>query len=329
MELSPEQHQLLLRLQAADGAAKLSALKTKLRVADRRELIDANLIEEGRAARSVMLTLTEKGRQVLAANPTGPPKPSRQTPLKPERRFPFPAHRVFMYRLAFARVGHPIEGLSKALPAKQRKLLVDEKWVECRLVRRKLECELTDAGWQWVEGHLADGIGGNPAGDALGDVLARLQIFLTANDLRLVDLLRANPIVIKGQSASESESSRPSELTAANGNSASASSAHSDPTGKIPPEKTAPGMLPQAIQAACRKLAHSNVSRHVKLADLRPALSEWNRSAVDSALTEMALAGQIKLVPMDDPREREPRDVAAAWFTPAGEARHLINLLDD
>src|SRR4051812_36110389 len=123
MEPNAAQHRLLRQIAQHTGPVRLNALKPATKREDRDALVAAKLVDPGKNGKSVTLALTDAGRRHLAEHPDPPGKvkpakaPKPPKPPKALPTFPFPDQRVFLLKLAFARPGEPVEGLSTALKA--------------------------------------------------------------------------------------------------------------------------------------------------------------------------------------------------------------------
>lgn len=84
--------------------------------------------------------------------------------------------------------------------------------------------------------------------------------------------------------------------------------------------------ISQRILDAYNRLSGGRGNVRVRLADLREALADVPRPALDDALLQLATSGQAALYRLDNPLEISPRDREAVLMTPAGDPRHLIYL---
>ncbi|MEW4568228.1 hypothetical protein AB1L88_10200 [Tautonia sp. JC769] len=92
------------------------------------------------------------------------------------------------------------------------------------------------------------------------------------------------------------------------------------------PRPIPPADLPQRILDAYHHLSDGRGNVRVRLADLREALADVPRPALDDALLHLATSGRAALYRLDNPLEITPRDREAVLMTPAGDPRHLIYL---
>jgi hypothetical protein len=91
----------------------------------------------------------------------------------------------------------------------------------------------------------------------------------------------------------------------------------------VPPIKAD---LPRQIEVAYLKLSGGRENVRVRLADLRDALPDVPRLALDASLIQMATAGRVSLYRLDNPLEIDHRDRDAVLRTPSGEERHIVYL---
>jgi hypothetical protein len=215
---------------------------------------------------------------------------------------PTPRQRLFLLQLLFAGGTAGMKDLKPEFTRADRTPLKAAKWVDERKVKRSLEFSLTDAGWGWVEAHLADTIevGRNTAAaaGALQQLLPRIASYLTATNVRLADVIRPK------------QASEPRDNMNAN----------------EPQPSTELADVHKAIEAACLRLGGGVDRQRLRLADVRNELGAWDRATQDKALLELATAG--RLYGMSDPQEIQPDDRDAELKTPSGEARHLVYWTD-
>ena len=72
------------------------------------------------------------------------------------------------------------------------------------------------------------------------------------------------------------------------------------------------------IEAACRQLNAGRPESRVRLADLRRTIGDIPRGTLDEALLQMAIAGSVRLYPLDNPMEIKAEDREAVLLTPSG-----------
>jgi hypothetical protein len=213
---------------------------------------------------------------------------------------PTPRQRLFLLQLLFAGGSAGMKDLKPEFTRADRTPLKAAKWIDERKVNRSLEFSLTDAGWGWVEAHLADPmeVGRNTAAaaGALQQLLPRIASYLTATNVRLSDVILATQ----------------------------ASTALDDMSDPKPSASTELAGLHKAIEAACLRLGGGVDRQRLRLTDVRNELGEWDHTTQNTAFLELATAGRLVLYGMSDPQEIQPEDRAAELKTPSGEARHLV-----
>ena len=294
-KITPKQHAFLVGLAGQSGPAPLSQFKS-MKPAERAPLIQQALVEEKREKRSLHVSITDAGREWIRNHPE-PPKPEKKSRVraKPAMGFPNWNQRLFLLRLAFSESDSRGEPISSLLKAAERTALVKERLVDERKEKRTSKFVLADAGWQWVEAHLADAVEvGGLANSVVSMAMFHIARFLKANDLRLADLVRARRSVPQAEVETDN---------------------HAAPDGDG---------IRDAIREACLRIGGGENVKRIRLARLRSELDRWGRRALDDALLDLSLAGDLVLYPLDDPREILPEDREAEFRTPSGEARHLV-----
>jgi predicted transcriptional regulator len=293
--LTFNQHRFLKQIADAGGEVPLSKLKPATKPVDRNPLVQLGLVVQSKQKRSVVVALTQHGREWLSLHPV-PTKQTKPKPVKPPRaEFPTDAQRVFLIKLAFMPQDSPATGLAGLLKPNPRAEL--EELVRSTKQGRSAAFELTDAGWNWVAEHYHEPILGGAAQSALTQVLGRVHAFLHANGMRLSDFLRAKPVAKTLEHPTPAEDShKPAQD------------------------------LPNAIRSACLELANGHTKRRVRLADLRAALPGWEREQVDQALLDLSLSDPVNIVLgfIDDPTDTRPEDREAQFTTPSGKVRNIL-----
>jgi hypothetical protein len=184
-----------------------------------------------------------------------------------------------------------------------REALLKKKLVNVEKIGRGLHLTLTDAGWAWSANNLLTGL--PPAQRALSDLLARLGEYLKRKSETLADFIGSKPV-----------NDRPPEPHPT-------TKAKKQVPSKKPKPPTAPAVR-KRIEAAYLKLTGGRKDETVRLALLRDALSDLDRSIVDAALARILKGDKkVSLMRHDDPHQLEQRDHDAA-FAPAGEPFHVI-----
>jgi hypothetical protein len=151
---------------------------------------------------------------------------------------------------------------------------------------------VTDRGWDWAEQHLAASLPDKTFAGAfvLQAWLTRLQIFLRARDIRLIEMFAEQPT-------------------------------------KSPVNHTAGRSLDYSelrarIRAAYHEVA-GDFDRRVLLRDLRPKLQDLGRRQIDAALMQMLRDEEASLMQLDYRPDVTDEDHAAALQI-GNEPRHII-----
>jgi len=283
---SPQQHEFLKQLLAAGGGAFAKELKQKLSPKTLSPLMEAKFIGEEMRGRSRFFVLTDSGRAWINEHPEYVPQTH---PFTTKQRF-------FLMQLVFIGGSAASSNVSPAMGPKDRRPLLNDKLLEvAKGPKRSQLFSLTDAGWKWAEEHLTEFIQvPGPAAAVLHKALVKIHDYLSANDLRLADLIRAKPRRDEHARAGHSPTEHP------------------------------PAEIEQAIAAACLRLGDGREGIRLRLADVRKQLSEFDRASQDGALLRLIKAGSLVLYGMDDPREIREEDREAQYNTPSGEPRHLV-----
>lgn len=92
---------------------------------------------------------------------------------------------------------------------------------------------------------------------------------------------------------------------------------------KKTPAKEEGGDLEGAILNAYLHVTRGERNKYVRLAEIRPLLSLFDRGRIDKALAKMQTDGKAVLYPIDDPYRIKPED-NAAQLKVAGERRDLL-----
>jgi hypothetical protein len=184
-----------------------------------------------------------------------------------------------------------------------RERLMKAGFIDVDRVKQAYRLTLTDAGWNHLAEHTTASItsGGRPnLVPVLSGFLAQLDRYLSANNLSLADFFRPQPQPIPATDSSVEPQRNGAPAT--------------------------PTDLPQRILDAYHRLSGGRGNVRVRLADLRDALADVPRPALDDALLQLATRGQAALYRLDNPLEISSRDREAVLMTPAGDPRHLIYL---
>ncbi|MDI1462982.1 hypothetical protein QEZ54_18555 [Catellatospora sp. KI3] len=187
-----------------------------------------------------------------------------------------------------------------SLTGEDSRALVEAKLATRRKVGRGLAHELTDEGWARCREELtAEYVKGTgPAVPALHALFGALDRYVKRSELSLPELFTASPAPV--------EAPKPEKAAAkprAGGK-------------KVDVE--------QRIRTAYAKLATAPQG-WVSLADLRAALADVDRGAVDQALMTMAVHRDVVLVPEENQKNMSAEDRAAAIHI-GGEDKHLLSI---
>lgn len=82
--------------------------------------------------------------------------------------------------------------------------------------------------------------------------------------------------------------------------------------------------LRQAIEKVCLDVAGGRENVRVRLADLRPQLSEFSREEVDEELRSLERTGRLSIWQLNDPMEITAADKEAALITAGGNQSHIV-----
>jgi len=202
---------------------------------------------------------------------------------------PDPRQTLYMLRLVFGPAEPKLKDLKPPLePAPLRKQLEALGLIRLEKRGRYQHVLLTDKGWQWTEAHLNARI--NPAGASAGrvlvDLLPRLQAFLARKGHALAELFS------DGSPTPPLRSQHPSTQA----------------------------------QAALLGLGHGQTQQRLTLAQVRAALPQLSRAALDAALLDLQHVGAIALYHEDDP-ELRGTEIEAAALQLGGSRYHLVYLL--
>nr|WP_206755127.1 hypothetical protein [Leptolyngbya sp. FACHB-711] len=85
----------------------------------------------------------------------------------------------------------------------------------------------------------------------------------------------------------------------------------------------APPNLKEKVREAYLEISGGSYNVRVRLSELRTHLGDLPRTEIDKTLGEMELAGQLSLMPLDDPQEIHSEDEKAA-IDMGGPKRHIL-----
>ncbi|MGI5246741.1 hypothetical protein [Dactylosporangium sp. CA-139066] len=188
------------------------------------------------------------------------------------------------------------------LTGKNRKRLVDEKFIECRKgPRNAFYFSLADEGWSWCRQELSQAAPKNPgsAGHALYAVLGGLERYLTRTGHSLAQVFGDVPASTEPPAATSGLPAATSGLP-------------------VPPADE----IEQAVRRAYRKLAEPAGS-WIGLADLREQLGDIPRRDVDGVLRLMTRMQGVQIEEETNQKSLEPRDRAAAVRI-GGRDQHVL-----
>jgi len=214
-----------------------------------------------------------------------------------------PIQALFLLRLLADPAGAFLKGLKPDLKPALRNALVQAGLIEIEKrkpaaprARASNYAVLTEKGWNWVERHLDAPLPtqGTAALQVLGRLLARIKPQIDSGRLTLAGLMA------------------PPEAAA-------------EPAPA--PSAAAPVSLRARFLDACREASGgATYGVRIRLADLRSILTEVPRDALDRFMMELEQRHEAAFYPFDDPRERQPRDEAAALLNSSGSPRHIVYL---
>ncbi len=217
---------------------------------------------------------------------------------------PSPKQTLFLWRLLVEPEGAFLAQIKPELTPTERNQLVQaeliavDKRKATPKARATNHAHATEQGWSWIERHLDAPL--PVQGAAANTVLRRLLLLLKprveAKTIALADLLL--PVV---------EGSTPPALT-------------------VPPAESVESVACR-IQEACRQLTGGAPHGvRIRLAELRSLLTDVPRNLLDESLLELERTSAAALYPLNDPREIEPADEAAAIASSSGTPRHILYL---
>ncbi len=208
----------------------------------------------------------------------------------------------FLWSVAIVPEGTPIRELAYDLkPAAARQELVTRQFIKVEKVARVNVVTLLEKGWQQIEEHALTEI---PKTGKLVRLLA--ERFITGAYANKA-LGRCTIVEFLSQ-ATASKTRHSATPIAAAGNSTQ-------------------DAVRRRIYETCLQLTQNGVyGTRVRLADLRAKLNDVPREDLDEYLRQMEISENVVLMPMDDPREIEPVDHAAALKNSSGRERHVLRL---
>lgn len=164
--------------------------------------------------------------------------------------------------------------------------------------------ELTELGWMWATNNLDAEISTRSPASAsiLRRLLAKLKTHLTNTNGSLAEF-------IAGSTTMHGIATPPDEHSVAT-------------TSDVSQIETST----REIREACLRQTQGQIGVRVHLADIRRALPTIPREHFDQALHFMESNGWLVLYPLDNSREIQAEDQAAALPNSAGQPRHIIYL---
>ncbi len=222
-----------------------------------------------------------------------------------------PLQTLFLWRLLASGGGEFLKVAKPELkPAKVRRQLKDaglideqpkKQFPDRKGARASTYVSLSEQGWNWAANNLdAKMSTSSPAaGPILHAILTKLKFHLQRQNVGLVDFITA--------------------------------SEQGDQTGGIPEggvdTNHARPELAQRVRAAYAELADGRADARVRLADLRQAMADVDRTPLDGAILAMEREQAAVLYPFDNPLEIRPEDETAALPNRVGRPRHVIYMI--
>jgi len=232
---------------------------------------------------------------------------------------PSPAEHRLLWLLV-ASGGEEFEATLKPTDAKRnREALAREKLIE---VEKRIKppatkrsrpvnyLKLTDAGWAWCN----------------LDMSWPLPRAKSKADLFLNSLLRRMKVMFdrQGTAASLADFINQSNATDPEPQPIIVSEKPDTPA-IIPAEPPATAEeIAQAVRDACLELSGGVRNERIKLADLRRRLLSIDYEVVKASIWDMALRKELALETLDDPREVDAEDIAAAILSSTGIPLYII-----
>ena len=215
---------------------------------------------------------------------------------------PSPIQTLFLWRLLACGGGEFLKVAKPELkPAKVRKELKDaglteekqeKQFPDRKGTRASTYVSLSEKGWNWAANNLdAKMSTSSPAaGPILHVFLTKLKFHLQRHNVGLADFITA-----------------PEEAER-----------------ELAERELAERELAERVRAAYAELADGKADTRVRLADLRQAMADVDRTLLDTALLAMEREEAAVLYPFDNPVEMRPEDERAALPNSVGHPRHVI-----
>lgn len=219
-----------------------------------------------------------------------------------------PLQTLFLWRLLASGGGEFLKVAKPELkPAKVRRQLKDaglideqpkKQFPDRKGARASTYVSLSEQGWNWAANNLdAKMSTSSPAaGPILHAILTKLKFHLQQQNIGLADFITA---------------------------SEGGDHPGGDPEGGVTTNH-APPELAQHVRAAYAELADGKSDVRVRLADLRQAMTDVDRTLLDGAILAMEREETAVLYPFDNPSEIRPEDEQAALPNSLGRPRHVI-----
>lgn len=187
---------------------------------------------------------------------------------------PTPIQTLLLFRLLFGGDEPKKSDLKPQLPGPAFKQLLDAGFVELEKRGRASHVLLTDRAWAWCREHLDAPFSPTlNAARVLQSLLPRLKGYLDVQGASLADLMAA---------------------------------------AAPPPADASTPDVRTRIRETCLALGGGRTDTRVRLKNLRAALSDVPRERLDAALFALQREGGLALYHLDDPRQRDAEDEAAA-----------------
>jgi hypothetical protein len=176
------------------------------------------------------------------------------------------------------------------LTPSEREKLAREGFIEIEQRGRSKHIVLTDKVWERaLDDLIVEGTKSPYASTVLQHLLEKLKEYLQSHNISLAEFLHSQHKAITG----------------------SANIA------------IAPEDLEEKIREAYLEVSGGSYNVRVHLSELRQHLSDISRAEIDKSLVKMQRAGQLSLMPLDDPQEIRPEDEKAA-IDMGGPKRHIL-----
>lgn len=182
----------------------------------------------------------------------------------------------------------------KLVPVGKRKILATQGLT--RETGRPIYLELTDLGWLWCQEHLTESL--NTRSPRAQSVLQGLTQVLASYFKSQDQTVSIGQLIQQARQFENLQKATRHSMVE----------------------------VEQAIKSACLQLGTGNTRGRVRLANLRPLLSDFSREEVDQAIFAMEDNGTLTAMRLDNPDEISSEDREAVLRTPAGSESHILYL---